>query len=254
MKVKNLRLINALCLFILLGSYQIAFSSPLFQVGTFNSALSGAVDGNVTYYQLKQKGDFGLGTFNGIKGEMIGLNGNFYQIGQNGKTFPVDLSWKTPYAEVVKFSPTVTSDLSNVTNYESLKSILNKKFDNKNIIYAIRVDGQFRKIVLRSRSPRSALEVQRKKEDVYTAENISGTILGFWIPEYLSSLSVPGSHFHFITDDRKLSGHVLDVEIKNAKVKLQPIYDVELQLPHTAVYKKANIKAPTLETYQRVQT
>jgi len=35
-------------------------------------------------------------------------------------------------------------------------------------------------------------------------------MVGFWILSYASSLNVPGYHFHFVSDDRRHGGHVLD--------------------------------------------
>src|SRR4030065_28755 len=52
----------------------------VFQASTISALLEGVYDGNVTYKDLKKRGDFGIGTFNSLDGEMIGLEGKFYQI------------------------------------------------------------------------------------------------------------------------------------------------------------------------------
>jgi len=45
----------------------------LFQTSTIDALLEGVYDGEITYRELKQHGDFGIGTFNALDGEMVGL-------------------------------------------------------------------------------------------------------------------------------------------------------------------------------------
>jgi len=61
-------------------SYSQENRDVLFQTSTINALLEGVYEGEMTYKELKQHGDFGIGTFNGLDGEMIGLEGKFYQI------------------------------------------------------------------------------------------------------------------------------------------------------------------------------
>ena len=52
----------------------------LYQTSTINALLEGVYDGDITFHELKEHGDFGLGTFHALDGEMVALDGNFYQI------------------------------------------------------------------------------------------------------------------------------------------------------------------------------
>lgn len=70
------------------------------QVSTIQALLRGIYDGDTTFKQLKQFGDFGFGTFNGLDGEMIALEGQFYQAQADGSVHLVTDSMKTPYATV----------------------------------------------------------------------------------------------------------------------------------------------------------
>lgn len=225
----------------------------LFQLGNASALFAGAIDGDMNYRQLKKKGSFGLGTFNGIQGEMVAVDGHFYKIGLKGVTTPVDPNWKTPFVELVHFSPAPAFHLGGVANYAQLKPLLTAKMDNKNVPYALQVKGTFTYLKLRSRSPRIALQKNNPIEETYTAENISGTLVGFWFPDYLFNLTVPGFHFHFISKDKKLSGHVLDLQSANLLVSIDKINKIELQFPQTEIYKKAEISAPTIDTYIKSQ-
>ena len=43
----------------------------LFQVSAINALLAGVYDGDVTFEELSERGDFGLGTFQALDGEMV---------------------------------------------------------------------------------------------------------------------------------------------------------------------------------------
>jgi acetolactate decarboxylase len=181
------------------------FAINLFQFGNASALISGATEGDMTYGELKTKGDFGLGTFNGIKGEMVALNGEFYHIGQNGKTTVVDLNWKTPYVELVNFKASESYPLQNVKSYNHLKKIIIASFNTQNAPYAIQIKGHFNNLELRSRSPRPTLHTKNIIEKKYLARDISGTLVGFWFPDYLLNLTLPGLHFR---DKYKTSFHL----------------------------------------------
>ena len=54
------------------------------QISTYPALEKGLYDGDVTYAQLAQAGDFGIGTFDSMDGEMIALAGQFYQARSDG--------------------------------------------------------------------------------------------------------------------------------------------------------------------------
>lgn len=228
-------------------------SVSLFQLGNASALFSGAIEGEMTYGQLKSKGDFGLGTFNDIDGEMVALNGGFYKIGEQGKTIPVQPNWKTPFVELVKFSKNQAIHAEEIDNYAVLKQLLNDKLDNKNIPYAIEIAGTFKFLKLRSRTPRAALQTKDIVEETYSVANIKGTLVGFWFPDYLLSLTVPQFHFHFIADDKKRSGHVLELNAKNIDFMINKIDAIELIFPKTRVYQEAKITATTMDKYSNTQ-
>lgn len=225
----------------------------LFQLGNASALFSGAIEGNMTYRELRSKGDFGLGTFNSIDGEMVALDGSFYKISQKGETIPVDPNWKTPFVELVKFSQNKTVQFEKIDSYAVLKQLIQVNLDNKNIPYAMKVTGTFNFLKLRSRSSRAALQSQDVIEETYSVKNIKGALVGFWFPQYLLNLTVPEFHFHFIADNRKLSGHVLELRAESASVSVNKIDQIELMFPQTLIYKNAKITAATIDRYNNTQ-
>ena len=59
---------------------------------------------------------------------------------------------------------------------------------------------------------------------------------GFYTPAYMSSLSVPGVHLHFITEDLTSGGHLLECRPHKVNVELQYLYTLELSLPSNLDY------------------
>src|SRR3712207_8423939 len=58
----------------------------LFQTSTIEALLDGNYEGDVTFAELEDRGDFGLGTFDALDGEMIALDGDFYQVRADRKS------------------------------------------------------------------------------------------------------------------------------------------------------------------------
>jgi len=50
----------------------------LFQTSTIDALLEGEYDGDISFAELEERGDFGLGTLEALDGEMIALDGGFY--------------------------------------------------------------------------------------------------------------------------------------------------------------------------------
>lgn len=228
-------------------------SVSLYQLGNASALFSGLVEGNENIKSLMIKGDFGLGTFNDIDGELVAVDGKFFKIGQKGVTTPVEIIWKSPFVELVKFKNNDTMCITSAVNYDLLKQQLASQIDNKNIPYAIKISGTFDFLKLRSRSPRKSTDNNNIVEESYTANDVKGTLVGYWFPDYLLSLTVPAFHFHFIADDHKLSGHVLELKTTDVKVAMNKISQIEMAFPQSIAYKDMTIHAATIENYQNAQ-
>jgi acetolactate decarboxylase len=219
--------------------------ATLYQTTPINALLDGAYDGDITFKQLRHHGDFGLGTFSHLDGEMIALDGKFYQIRSDGKAYPVSNDTLTPFAAVVFFRPTIHSDLSTPLTDAALKSQLTALIKNPNAPYAIRIDGVFDTIKVRSvprqDPPYRHLADVTKEQSVFEHHNVTGTLVGFWCPQYINGLNVAGFHFHFITADRTAGGHVLDCQPHNAHVALEEVTGIYQRFPQNDEFRKANL-------------
>jgi acetolactate decarboxylase len=206
----------------------------LYQVSTLNSLSAGNFDGIKTVQEVLQEGNFGLGTFDGLNGEMILLDGQMYQVKDSGKVEIPGAPSKLPFAAVTFFQADHSEDISHVQNLDALKADIDQMIVKKDRFYAIRVDGVFNQIQVRSESqqqkPYPSLTDALKNQDVFIYKNVKGTLVGFWCPNDIGTLNVTGYHFHFISDDHSQGGHVLDVSINTATVKLDEISFVSIDL------------------------
>ena len=60
------------------------------------------------------------------------------------------------------------------------------------------------------------------EQALFEAEAITGTVIGYFAPEMFQGMAAAGYHLHFLADDKSMGGHLLDFEIEQATVQLQP--------------------------------
>lgn len=229
----------------------------LFQASTVNALLEGVYDGEMTYEQLKRYGDFGLGTFNSLDGEMIGLEGKFYQIKADGIAYLVDGSMRTPFAVVTYFEPDKTVLLDKSVDYKELQQYLDNLLPTKNIFYALRMEGIFKYIKTRSipkqNKPYPPLVEVVKNQPIFEFHNVKGAIAGFRCPIYIKGINVPGYHLHFITEDRKAGGHLLECQLQNVRIEIDYTSEFYMVLPEGAEFYKADLEKEKHQELEKVE-
>ena len=194
----------------------------LYQYSTLEALLEGIYDGDMTFGELREHGDYGLGTINSLDGEMIQVNGKFYQVKVNGIAYPVADNEKTPFAIVTFFDIDKSIKINDALDYNQFTDYIDNNLPTNNLFYLIIVEGNFDFIKTRS-VPRqekpyvpliNAIEEQR----FFEFNNVKGTLVGFRIPDYIGAMNVPKYHFHFLTEDKKAGGHVIELRIHDQEV------------------------------------
>jgi acetolactate decarboxylase len=217
----------------------------LYQVSTATALVEGIYQGAVQIAALREHGDLGLGTFESLDGEMVVVDGHFFQVRSDGSVREVQDNVLIPFAAVTAFSPDQSITLENCPDLSYLTSQFDALRQSDNFFYALRVDGTFDYIHARA--------MRRTKEGIplvqaaavqpeFEFHNISGTLVGFWTPEYAKSLNVPGYHLHFVSADRTQGGHVLQCRGKNLRLQIQREGDYHIVLPETEDFLKANLR------------
>ena len=207
----------------------------IYQVSTIDALLEGIYDGQTTYKELRNHGDFGIGTFNNLDGEMIALEGTFYQIKVDGIAYEVSDRMQTPFAVVTYFEKDIDKPINDSMNYQQLQQFMDTIVPTDNIFYAIRIDGLFSYIKVRSvpRQERPYLPLVEVTEEqkIFEFKDITGTLVGFRSPPYITGINVPGYHLHFITEDRKAGGHLLECLTQNGEMEIDTTPQFLLILP-----------------------
>lgn len=207
----------------------------LFQASTIGALLAGAYDGDVSFAELAEHGDLGLGTLNALDGEMVALDGRFHRADIDGRTTDIDPEELTPFAVVVPFAPAVELSLDAPLDQAALLAAIERALPQDTAACALRVDGDFELVrarsVPRQHPPYRPLTEVVAEQHVFELRDVRGTLVGFRFPEYSGAVEVSGFHLHFITDDRRRGGHVLDCRARSVVARIDPSTDLHLELP-----------------------
>ena len=233
----------------------------IYQTGTINSLLEAVYAGDTSMEEILRHGDFGLGALDNIDGELIIHDGVCYRADAKGVLHILDKDIHTPFAVVNKFVPEQHFDLKNV-DFKELEKLVADHFVSPNLIYAIRVSGRFHHLDLRSehctcRPYKRLTEILPSLQTTFVVDNISGVMVGVWFPKYMAQLNVPGFHFHFIDDSRKLGGHVFGFQLEEATVELQVLHNLQLALIRNEDFYQADLNIQNesaVATVEQVRT
>ncbi len=228
----------------------------LFQVSTSNALVQGVFSGAVTVGELKRNGDFGLGTFDGLDGELIMLEGVCYRATAGGVvTSPPDDA-RVPFAVVTHFRP----DLSLATGQGTLADLttaLDASRPSENLFVGLRVDGHFERLSLRAAcaaaSGENLLEATAHQSEFTIVQEV-GTLVGFWAPLYARAVNVPGYHFHFISEDRHVGGHLLDMDADRLESKLHIETELHIAIPETEEFLTADLSGDHQRALHQAET
>jgi acetolactate decarboxylase len=114
------------------------------------------------------------------------------------------------------------------------------------MIYAIQIDGTFPAMKVRSvprqASPYLPLTAAVANQTVFVYSGVKGTVIGFFMPQFFSGLNVPGYHLHFISDDSKSGGHILDFTVAgNTTAEFDITPSFEMSLPTMGAFTGADL-------------
>jgi len=220
-------------------SDSIYFSTPV------NALVEGIYIQKIPFSDIKKHGDFGLGTFDNLDGEMVMLDGAIYQITGNGVAARVSEDTLTPFSCVTFYKPVSHDQRKEECSYQEYLDWLFSLLPSPNIFYAIRIEGFFSEIKVRS-VPRQEnyrpLADVAKDQPVFNYTDIEGTLVGFYTPAFMGSISVPGMHLHFLSADRTLGGHLLECRPSDIRAGIQFITTLELGLPMSFDYLTCDFK------------
>ncbi|MBN1436252.1 MAG: acetolactate decarboxylase [Sedimentisphaerales bacterium] len=241
---------------------ELASRDVLFQSSNFSALMAGVYEGDMSLWELSKQGDFGIGTFNGLDGELIMHGGAFYRIGADGIAYSFadeEMLRHTyvPFAAVTHFDTDQSVAVTGVIDYEQLQAHIDNFLRTKNVPVAIRIEGLFRSVRVRSvprqTPPYAPLTQVTATQPVYEHRNVRGILVGFRLPQFMAGVNVPGYHLHFISQDRTYGGHVLDVELEGVNIQLDYTSEFEMVLPNNDLYQQSNFSSATAAQTSQVE-
>jgi len=188
---------------------------------------------------------------------MAVLNGLVYQIKSDGVAYPASDSLRTPLASVTFFRPDKTVRLDKVLEYKDFVSFLMKTVPSANMFYAVKIEGNFTYVKTRSvprqKKPYLRLIEAVKNQPEFEFRNVRGTLVGFWLPEYVQGINVPGSHLHFLTADRKAGGHLLDFQLTKGEISVDYLDKLYMRLPENQAFFAVDLKQDKQAELQKIE-
>lgn len=235
-------------------------AETLFQVSTLNALMLGDYNGLITVDELLKQGDTGLGTFDTLDGEMIVVDGVVYQAKADGSVVKPDGNVTVPFTAVTYFESDITLKLSDILDIEALKTALNETVseNNVNIFYMAKITGVFDSVHVRSVSaqqkPYKPLSEVAESQTEFEYNNISGTLIALYCPDYVSGINLYGWHIHFISSDGTKGGHVLDAAFRSAEANIDITDTYKVVLPNTQEFSSLELANDMKSETEKVES
>ncbi len=231
------------------------------QVSLLQGLTFGDYNGSVPVSQLKKLGDTGIGTFDALNGELIMLEGTVYRAAHDGSIEIAADDETIPFSNVTFFDADEAIKLSGIDSVNVLKAELDRKVHETgdNRFYMIRAEGTFSSMQVRSELPQTKpykplAEVLETDQTFFDYENIKGTVVGLYCPDYMNDLNAVGWHFHFISDDRKSGGHVLDLAADELEVSIDRTDRFSMALPDNEMFNSFDLTIDQSDDIKKVET
>lgn len=192
----------------------------IYQYGAFDSFAAGGYTGYLPLGSLETHGDFGLGTVHGLSGEMIILDGVAYLADITCTLSKPDPSTLSPFAEVAFFKPQSSAPLASLASLDALGQWLDARLP-EGAFAAARITARFKALTIRSvpgyAEPYPPLGEALKSQRIRELTDATGTVVGMRGPAMKNGVWITGWHFHFVSEDRRIGGHVLKAAVDSGQ-------------------------------------
>ena len=236
-------------------------SGKFYQVSTLQALALGFSKSVITVEELLRHGNMGLGTFEDVDGEMIVLDGKCYRAQNNGNVLSAESERGVPFASVCCFQPQRLEKTGRIDTIEKLKEWLTLRIEEDfalNSMYAVRIDGEFSKVDARSESGTKAHHVTLKDalsvtQKAFIFENIKGTLVCVYYPDYMDGINAAGWHLHFLSEDKQCGGHVFDISLTQGEAAFCRITSIEIDIPDSPAFDTYALKGASKDEIKSVE-
>lgn len=231
------------------------------QVSLLQGLLQGDYYGSISIAELKQHGDTGIGTFDGVNGELIMVDGVVYRAKGDGSVDVPDDTVTIPFSNVTFFDADEVQAVENVASFKELVAQLDTHVAElgANRFYMVRIDGAFAKVNARSERAQSEpykplVEVLEVDQTFFEYNDVEGTVVALYCPDYMKELNNAGWHMHFISKDGTKGGHVLDLAIDKAEIAWDYTDGFNMMLPEGEFFDTIDFTKDRSEEVRKAET
>ena len=149
-----------------------------------------------------------------------------------------------PFFVATHFAADRVASFEGVGSFADLRQRLDQLRPSANVFVAIRLHGHFERIKVRTAcksAPGTDLVTATCHQAEFELESITGTLVGFWSPDYARTINVPGYHLHLLSDDHRHGGHLLELSAESLALELHTESNLHLALPETAAFLAADL-------------
>ena len=205
------------------------------QISLFSVLLGGHYGGIISVGEVKRLGNLAIATMDRLDGEMQMIDGVVYQACADGKVYLPGDDETVPFGTIADFTAEDAVRLAGILSYEQFEVRMNDCCPRKDFPLAIRLSGRFDlmkvRTVRRQEKDGVGLAEAAKDEAVFEFRDIHGDLIGFRLPEYISGINAPGWHLHFMDEDRKHGGHVVNFSLLEGDLSFCHAGDYHIRLP-----------------------
>ena len=205
------------------------------QISLFSVLLGGRYDGTVSVGEVKKLGNLAIATMDRLDGEMQMIDGVVYQACADGRVYLPGDDETVPFGTIADFRAEDTVRLADIPSYEQFEARMNECCPEKGFPLAVRLTGGFScmkvRTVRRQEKDGIGLAEAAKDEAVFEFRDIRGDLVGFRLPGYIGGINAPGWHLHFMDEDRKHGGHVVNFSLSEGDLSFCYAGDFQIRLP-----------------------
>lgn len=243
--MKKFASLTLILLLIPFSTFTASEKNKITQISTTGAVFESLFDGVISFSELKKYGNMGVGYFQKMDGEAICIDGKFFHFGEDGSAVAAKDNEKTPFFTITTFRSTSENFTNRKFDLSQLEEYLQRMMPKKNSIYAIKITGKFsmlkaRTFVRQFKPYPSMTQVHRNQKE-YTFSNTEGALIGFYTPDFLANINVPGFHFHFINNDNSKGGHLLECKTDSVNIEIVESPEIDIIIPPSNNFQKANL-------------
>ena len=161
-----------------------------------------------------------------------------------------DADTGVPFASVAPMTSPLEYAIGSAENIDELKKLLTLKIEEGfglNSMHVIRIDGSFSRISARSEKGTHAHHVTLKDalsvtQKSFVFENVKGSLVCVYYPDYMDGINAAGWHLHFISDDRTKGGHVFELSMEQGTAKAARLTAIEIAFPSDPAFDTYALK------------